>query len=242
MKLAIIIGDGWADVPVNFVNNNQYREGLKSYLDFKMLEYDHLIINKSRGGSQNLYQLEQAQAYLHMFNLAKQKIEFVVWFHTELLRDWNRNYDSSQVEEMRSIGLDAYLDRLAEKTYQTARKLKYRYPSVKWIIVGGHCAIRDNKRYLLDWADLIIDNFRQELTGMDCPECHTYEFIDEFEKFRDCFPDDIIQRELTKKELIKKAVQNSDLFWNNAHGGPDAMNILADRIIKCLNLEKISNN
>lgn len=238
MKQALVIGDSWAITLTHSFHNklyppHDYGPNHVGHIEFKLRQAGYAVNNRSWGGSTNHLQLTQAEYYLDWQDYIGQPLDLIVWFHTELLRDWNRT-DQKELSKMAFLGLDRYLDKKAIEIYSMAANAMKRFPKTKWIIIGGHCPIRPAFRNILEDAVLIVDNWRQELAGVECPECHTLTFIDEFERFVKMFPTHIIERELNNREIIMDACQDTNVFYDKVHPSPKSMSLLGDRIVRFL--------
>jgi hypothetical protein len=132
------------------------------------------------------------------------------------------------------FGFDQTLDILAERIYGRVTRIKQEFPKTKWAIIGGHAPIRSTRSYLLDWVEFRIDNWRQEISGKECPESHAFEWLEEGKGSLYDFPaigEDIIQRELLIKEKILEATMDTNLFYNKKHPAKEPLTQLANRII-----------
>lgn len=244
MKEALVIGDSWSitlthNYWVRWRPDQPYDDPAHAgHIEFALRQAGWSVNNRGWGGSSNHIQVTQALYYLMWQKYIGKPLNLIVWFHTELMRDWHRaNPDS--VQNMKKYGLDAWLDKQADEVYGLVAEAQERYPETKWIIIGGHCPIRANKKHLLAKSALIIDNWRQELAGVECPECHTLTFLDEFEKYKDCFPLDIVERELNLREIIINACRDSRIFYDGVHPSPKSMAALSERILRFIETNNI---
>ena len=112
--------------------------------------------------------------------------------------------------------------------------MKEEFPKTKWAVIGGHAPIRGSKSHLLDWVEFRIDNWRQEISGKECPESHAFEWLEEGKGSLYDFPSipqDIIDREIEIKEKILDATSDMDLFYNRKHPAIGPIKDLAARIM-----------
>jgi len=245
MKEALIIGDSWSitlthNYWVRWKPDQTYGPSHADHIEFAMRKVGYAVNNRGWGGSSNHIQVTQALHYLTWHDYIGKPLDVIIWFHTELLRDWHRA-NPREVKEMKEYGLDAWLDYKATEVYGIVRQAQEQYPNTKWIIVGGHCPVRQSHRHLLNKSALIIDNWRQELAGVECPECHTLTFLDEFEKFKDCFPIDIVERELNLRDKIINACRDTKIFYDKVHPGPESMGQLSERIVNFIKAQEQNN-
>jgi hypothetical protein len=163
------------------------------------------------------------------------EIDLIIWFHSELMRDLGESASlETQNGMFEEFGFDQTLDILAERIYGRVTRIKQEFPKTKWAIIGGHAPIRSTRSYLLDWVEFRIDNWRQEISGKECPESHAFEWLEEGKGSLYDFPaigEDIIQRELLIKEKILEATMDTNLFYNKKHPAKEPLTQLANRII-----------
>lgn len=240
MKQALIIGDSWGVTLSSHYwfrhNEIDYGPNHADHIEFALRKKGWAVNNRCWGGSRNFVAITDAFHYLKWYSYIEKPLDLIIWFHTELVRDWNPNIEG-MLQEMKYLGLDSWLDQKAGEFYTLVSLAQKEYPDTRWIIIGGHCPIRSNKRHLLEKSSLIIDNWRQELAGVECPECHTLSFLNEFEKYPECFPLDIIERELSYREQILRACSDRDIFFDHVHPSAKSMALLSDRIINFIDDE-----
>jgi len=233
MANILILGDTWGITPCHIWAPNC--QDPKDWFEFQFLKKGHPTFNKSWGGNQNHYQLAQAEVFLNATKDTSMEIDLIVWFHSELMRDLG---ESASLEEQNGMfeefGFDQTMDIIAERIYGRVTRLKQEFPKTKWAIIGGHAPIRTNRSHLLDWVEFRIDNWRQEISGKECPESHAFEFLERGKGSLYDYPaigEDIIQRELLIKEKILEATMDTNLFYNRKHPAKEPLTQLANRII-----------
>jgi hypothetical protein len=233
MANILILGDTWGITPCHIWAPNS--QDPKDWFEFQFLKRGHPTFNKSWGGNQNHYQLAQAEVFLNATKDTSMEIDLIVWFHSELMRDLG---ESASLEEQNGMfeefGFDQTMDIIAERIYGRVTRLKQEFPKTKWSIIGGHAPIRANRSHLLDWVEFRIDNWRQEISGKECPESHAFEFLERGKGSLYDYPaigEDIIQRELLIKEKILEATMDTNLFYNKKHPAKEPLTQLANRII-----------
>jgi hypothetical protein len=233
MANILILGDTWGITPCHIWSHDQ---SPTDWFEFQFLKKGHPTFNKSWGGNQNHYQLAQADVFLNATKNTAMEIDLIIWFHSELMRDLGESRSGEKQNEMiLELGFDGTLDHIAEKIYGRVNKMKEDFPKTKWAIIGGHAPIRSTRSYLLDWVEFRIDNWRQEISGKECPESHAFEWLEEGKGSLYDFPaigEDIIQRELLIKEKILEATMDTNLFYNKKHPAKGPLIELANRIIK----------
>jgi hypothetical protein len=237
MANILILGDTWGITPCHIWPDSKEPA---DWFEFQFLKKGHPTFNKSWGGNQNHYQLAQAEVFLNATKDTQLEIDLIIWFHSELMRDLGEGTPKEKQDEMfEEFGFDGTLDRIAERVYGTVNRLKTEFPKTKWAIIGGHAPIRSNKSYLLDEVEFRIDNWRQEISGKECPESHAFEWLEKGKGSLYDFPsvgEDIIQRELEIKEKIIEATSDYDLFYNGKHPALTPLKNLAERIMNHFNI------
>ena len=232
MANILILGDTWGITPCHIWPD--LKEPL-DWFEFQFLKKGHPTFNKSWGGNQNHYQLAQAEVFLNATKETPMEIDLIVWFHSELIRDLGEGTPSEKQDEMiAELGFDGTLDLIAERIYERVTRLKSEFPKTKWAIIGGHAPIRSSKSYLLDWVEFKIDNWRQEISGKECPESHAFEWLEKGKGSLYDFPSisqDIIDREIEIQQKILNATSDTNLFYNKKHPAIGPIKDLAARII-----------
>jgi len=231
MANILILGDTWGITPCHEWPDNKL---LTSWFEFQFLKRGHPAFNKSWGGNQNRYQLKQAEVFLHATENTPCEVDLVVWFHTELVRDFHFIPYEPRNEEIENVGFYEYLNKIAEITYGTVTRLKERFPRTKWAIIGGHAALHSPRKNLLDWAEFRIDNWRAEISGVDCPESQCFEFLEPHKGSLFDFPaigEEIISKEMENRKALLEATVNRDLFHNGKNPSQKVYEELALKII-----------
>lgn len=232
MANILILGDTWGITPCHNFGTDP---NVANWFEFHFLKNGHTTFNKAFGGHSNTFCFEQVDVFLNAVAGTKFEIDLVIWFHTELVRDvipedrvafTKKNYDF-------------VVDEIAERMYTKAKKFRDLFPNTKWAIIGGHAALRPNKKHLLDWADFRIDNFREKIIGVPVPESQAFEYLERGKgslwDFTGISPE-IIQRELAIKEQIISLTKDTDKFYNGKHPALKPMINLANEIMEYFKL------
>jgi len=240
MANILLIGDTWAITPAH---TWQYNNKMAAdWFEYQFIKNGHPCFNKGWGGNQNHSQLHHAEVFLNATKGTIAEADLVIWFHTELVRDFTKGSVQNGIIE--ENGLDGAIDIMAEDIYGTVTRLKNEFPNTKWAIIGGHAPLRSSRKNLLDWAEFRIDNWREEIAGVPCPESQVFEFLEEGKGNLWDWPaigEDIINRELAIKEIILEATKDESLFYDKSHPGVEPLKSLAYRIMNHFNFE-IKNN
>jgi len=220
MANILLIGDSWAITPPHLAEAS-------NWFEYQLMKRGHNVFAKCWGASQNYFQLHLAETFLEATKNSH-KIDLIIWFHTEVMRDWNPGHREFNFEK---YDFDGLIDALATQSYQRASDLKNKFPDIKWAIIGGHCALRESKKHILDWADFRIDNWRGEIVGKPMPECHTTTFLWLLEQYVEVLGTDVVERELANREIILKACEDRNLFYDGIHPHIGPITDLANKII-----------
>lgn len=259
MANILVTGDSWACIPWQhyyrhygfltfsdkeehshikndwFTNENKhFQYNIFDWLDFQFLKLGHSVNNIGFWSDSNSNQLRRSQGYIQGSYVNNNPIDLVVWFHTEVVRDWH----GEDWTHAKTRGYYEYLRLSARGTYNWVTTIKERFPKTKWAIIGGHAPLYSQEKHLLDWAEFRIDNWRQEISGLECPECHLTTFLDtDHKKTNSILSLDEKEMELQKIEKIINACKDKELFYDNVHPNVKPSKELALKIIKHLNLE-----
>jgi hypothetical protein len=228
MKNILILGDTWGITPSHMWTIDK---SVSQWFEFQLMKKGHAVSNRAWGGNSNNYQLTQAEVYLDATAGTPRQVDLIIWFHSELVRDFIKN----ETDQFSAIGYDAVLEITAERMYKWASQIKQTHPTVQWAILGGHAPLHDSKKHLLDWADFRIDNLRARIAGQDIPASHAFEFLERGKGSLWDWPgisDNIIQRELAIKEQITAATSDTTKFYNQKHPAMEPMKLLAHEIME----------
>lgn len=236
----MIVGDTWGIVQTELYKlstvyqrthyNHNYDLSVLNSLDYILMSRGHSVYNRSWGGSHNYQQLTFVDTCItagksHGFN-----IDLVIWFHTELLKNSDR-------DRIKQIGLENYLDETAEIIYTYASEIKQSSPSTKWAIIGATGALRENN--LLDWAEFKINNLRSYVFNKNTPNCHSYyvyHHMNRWDDIKDFISIEEMETEKQKCNIIDELQQDKTLFFNTIHPGPNFYTQLNNDLIRHFNL------
>lgn len=236
MANILILGDTWGITPCHEWPLNPL---LVDWFEFQFLKRGHPTFNKSWGGNQNHYQLKQAEVFLEATHNTPTEIDLVIWFHTELVRDFHCTPYEPTNEQIKNIGFDEFLNVAAEKTYSTVTDLKNKFPRTKWAIIGGHAPLHPPRKHLLDWAEFRIDNWRSEISGKICPDSQCFEWLDPSKGSLfdyQAIGEEIINRERAIREILLKVTEDTELFYNGKNPSQKVYEDLAKKILNHFNL------
>lgn len=229
MANILILGDSWGVTENSQPNRRDWPE-------YYFMRRNHTVFNRCHGGEWNLVQLGFGDAFLHE---CPYTIDLVIWFHTEIFRDFARlPWEERYITEFGPPrDLEHILDWQAERTYKIATLAKEASPTTQWAIIGGGGPVRKSKRHLLEWADLIIDDWKSEIVGEPLPECHFMQFYDYIWKWRETLGMDAIQHELDKRQYhMDLMFRDRSRFWDGVHPAHAPVMALNQRLQEHFNL------
>lgn len=208
-----ILGDSWGTHKgyAEYVRNDQ------KHLHHFLVANGHTVKNFSMPGAGNGASINQALPYINK----NVKIDYLIWFHTESLRD----------REHGMLDNPFKIDDLTRKNAQAiyaAWKQFVLTTEAKDIIIGGQAPIIED--LLMHRPYHLIKDWRSELLGIPSILTHSVCHPDLFEH-----PNCIDSHEyrfsmLKENERIVDMMFQSKLFPDNAHPGTQAHKELFDRI------------
>lgn len=220
-KNIAIIGDSWS-INVHYGHTPGYAP-----LEYELMSFGHRVFSRGHGGSNNLYELDQFEYFLENTRSIF-SIDYVIWFHTELMRDYHFLVEENNI--------DQHLDILADQTYTRAFDIHKLYPEIKWIIVGGHEPIVRHK-HLLSFATVLIEDWRSEILGVKMPYTNFLGHLPYLENNIKKLGVSRIEEELEKRNTIMKYCEEcKEFFYDGIHPNSKTFNMLAHRLKKELNL------
>ena len=180
----------------------------------------HTVYNCARQGASNLESLIITQSLLENEPL---KIDWIVWFHTELVRD------------IGFLCTDTYsptFNEAAAAVYKEYKKLIQK-TEAKIAVIGGAGPVHP---ILFDYIqpDFCIPSWFNEILNLTLPQIQTLSRLDVIEKMQG-IGNDIKLKILLQHEEILNALEASDDFPDNYHPGARPHIELAQRLHKTFN-------
>jgi hypothetical protein len=238
----LIMGDSWG-VPNYDGDPNSFFE--YHHTEFLLRNLGYNVYNCSLAGGSNLEVLARAKKYLsgeeikhpaspHSCNPEKFKnltiklestpltVDWILWFHTELARDFNADL-------VRSNKTNINTQLVAHITYSRFFEFQ-RSMGVPMIVVGGAAPVHPIM-YEYGTPVLCIDDWRSDILGKQLPHVQTLSRLDVVdENAIDSKADkyDI----LINHSLIQKLVEESLDFPDNSHPGQKPHRELTEQIDK----------
>lgn len=235
-KTVLIIGDSWG-VP-NYSKDWPNQSHL-DHTEFKLVEKGYNVLNFSLNGGSNIESIEYAKHILlnkplpeslkssvngkrDLYNISGdlkfipvpefngRKIDWIVWFHTESIREIGFSYSNSycKVNELHVL--------FSHAIYRAFASLVKLCPKVKTAIIGGQAPI-DDILYQYHQPNFIIEDWRSEIVGKKLPKVHTLSRVDLVDSSFDN-KDDKLQI-LNNHSLIYDAMSNTSQFFDRCHPG-----------------------
>lgn len=255
MKTILIIGDSWG-VP-NYCEDWDCRPEEHTEYRLRNLGYD--VLNFSLNGSAMLETIEYAKNTIQntldtnsqFYGLVKQKrntysrngsvkempipkyhgqkIDWVLWFHTETIRDFgsasNLTMPYLTCQEFHEIGCKAVYRAFCNLINIIGK-------DIKTAIIGGQAPV-DAILYQYHKPNFIIEDWRSEIVGKKLPQCHTfsrYDFVDQTY--------DTLDKKLeilnTHKEIMD-SMSDTSLFFDRCHPGGKPHAMLTEKLHKVFN-------
>ena len=143
----LILGDSWA-VELPNMRSEKHTASL-------LREQGHTIHNCGIAGGSNLRSLQQAKIYL---GYKKIKIDWAVWFHTELSRDKERC-------DFKKMSIQEFMDQMSHLVYAHYKQF-FQDLGCKVAVIGGCADIYHN---FFDYIqpNFCIPSWRQEIIGVN---------------------------------------------------------------------------
>ena len=241
MKNILLIGDSWAIIPCQLWQlqsvdqkdhyNHNFDNTVLDWLDFQLLKLGHSVSNRSWGGNQNWFQLTQADTFLNAAKKHNFKIDLIIWFHTEILRDLL----TKDLHWLQSLGLQGTIEKIAFETYEYATKLHNEFPETEWAIIGGHAPVVKSLEHMLDWANFKLFEYRSFILGEKVIDCHTLSFTEErweIIKNNNFLTTEEVLKEFEKKQIIQNMCLDVNKFYDTVHPSPNESKKLSSMIIE----------
>jgi len=239
----VIIGDSWGVPnypPTNYINNSIEKikklsssnieinvthlgDPPETHLEFLLNNEGYNVINFSKTGGSNLQTIRRATQYFLKYNI---KVNWLIWFHTESLRDRDEILTSSKIK----FSISKLTKDLTILAYQEFSDLISTL-NCKTIAIGGQAPIDVTEfNRLVGPIELLIEDWHSEILGRKLPVSHGVCNLDLFDS-KNCI--DTIEEKSKMLDSIHTILNldwDSPDFPDNAHPGKDAHKKLFDRI------------
>lgn len=208
------------DVEINFKHLGDPPE---THLEFLLRSNGYNVVNFSKNGGSNLETIRQAMQFV-LENTCE--VHWLIWFHTESLRDRNEILVSEHVK----FSISELTIKLAVLAYQEFSNL-IAIMKCRCVVIGGQAPVLiDQFREIVGVPDMLIADWHSEILGVNLPFSHGVCNLDLFES-PNCI--DSIE-EKTKMlgdiDTVLRLDYESNEFPDNAHPGKNAHKDLAYKI------------
>lgn len=242
----MIIGDSWGVPnypPTNYINNRI--DKIKKISPNTQIEFQHLgdppethieyllknagnnVINLSKNGGSNLEAIRLAKDYLENHNI---KIDWLIWFHSESLRD----KDEILISKNTKFSIPELAKDLAVLAYKEFSKLLNSTKS-QAIVIGGQAPVFIKEfRNHIGGIDLLIEDWHSDIHGIKLPFTHAVCHLNLFENPNCIDSVEDKNKMLDDIDLILKLDYESEDFPDNAHPGKRAHALLFEQFNKLL--------
>lgn len=243
MKTILIIGDSWG-VP-NY-EGSEHGADPSEHTEYRLRELGYTVYNCAMNGGSNGRSIQLARKFLsgeptvlepiclvnkfYPDGIKKtvnknDKIDVIVWFHTEFMRgDYNFDFVNISIEQNIIHG--------AQYDYTIARNFVNEHPYAKLVVIGGQSPVITDILYQYLTPDLVIQDWRSELLNMPLPIIHTITKPELWVEPNRVDTLDYKLKVLEDHKIILDAMQRSDLFPDNCHPGGNAHEQLTKRLHK----------
>ena len=206
-----ILGDSWGTpngLPPHMREDNPH-------LHLLLEAAGHEVSNFAECAGSNMESMRRWQKHLHRHHGP----DWVIWFHTESLRDFSPGPHGFRIREATRIE--------AQTQYAKFKHLRNKV-GCRDIIIGGQAPVLDE--LLQHTPTLLIRDWRCELLGLESIPTHSvcHDYLFEHELCDDSYEDRLSM--LKEHDVILTAKKNSADFPDDCHPGGAAHRALFDRI------------
>jgi hypothetical protein len=195
----------------------------ETHLEFLLRANGYDVINFSKNGGSNLDTIRRAKQFVLENNI---DVHWLIWFHTESLRDRNEILVSEHVK----FSMSELTTKLAVLAYQEFSNL-VSMMKCRCIVIGGQAPVLMGQfREIVGVPDMLIEDWHSEILGIELPFSHGVCNLDLFES-PNCI-DSIEEKTkmLNDIDTVLRLDYESDDFPDNAHPGKHAHKRLFDKI------------
>lgn len=175
----------------------------ESHTENQLKLQGHKVINCARSGSSNLESLAIAEKLLECISY---RVDWVIWFHTELIRDM------SYMCEYTSLSFEATANLVYKNYSQFAKK-----HNAKLAVIGGAAPVYPTLFEYIQ-PDFCIPSWFNKILNLNLPQIQTLSRLDIIEGLQGIGPAGKLEI-LEQHEEILNALEASDDFPDNYHAG-----------------------
>lgn len=228
MKNLVILGDSWGEP--NWRGPPRPGFTAEGHTEARLKAQGFSVHNCSQSGGSNMV------TWLN-FERQRPPADCVIWFHTDIARDWPWNQLATQ-----PWNVQAMLDHTADWVYARARSIYLSFdPLPKLIVIEGQSTVHQPYFHRYFNPNHHIQDWRSQLVGAALPPSQLVGPLSNADKnFFDHCRDSVEQQHqlITDVETIMTAMRNCCLFPDNCHPGDQAHQQLTEEILLLLAAER----
>jgi hypothetical protein len=195
----------------------------ETHLEFLLRANGYDVINFSKNGGSNLETIRQAMQFVLENNC---EVDWLIWFHTESLRDRNEILVSEHVK----FSIPELTTNLAVLAYQEFSNLVSTL-KCRCVVIGGQAPVLiDQFQEIAGVPDMLIADWHSEILGVDLPFSHGVCNLDLFESPNCIDSTEEKTKMLDDIDTVLRLDYESNEFPDNAHPGKNAHKQLFDKI------------
>ena len=235
-----ILGDSWG-VGEWTKKNGVFESVPNTGLDYYLSQLGHTVTNISAGSAGNFGQLRLAYWTLK----EKSDYDYIVWFHTEPVRDIEEILIKDPKEGQRYFpnfnmnNFEAGLDYLDFENYKYAQTIANEY-HIPFILIGGQSPVNSTITQF-SFAQYIIHSWLAELLNLKfVPPKNTLLSWDKIKRILNHYKinekEFIINNidQLDKAKVIEDLALKSPLFPDHTHPSGECFKTLAQRLVNMI--------
>lgn len=225
MQRMLVIGDSWG-APPDTDQEIQGRYTAQGHISSRLRDLGYMVENRAIRGAGNLESWQQARKF------TTAEMDWCLWFHTELGRDWFRE------QHPHKWHWETKIQQVSRRVYAEIREhLDYLRPKKGLILVEGQTTRQLPWFYEYLQPQILIEDWRSELLGQRCDVNQIFGELISQPRFLDSCLD---SAELKNQWLdqttaaLDMMAQHPDLFPDRCHPGDYAMAELTLRLKKII--------
>lgn len=217
-----IVGDSWGEPNWRSPQPGFTAQG---HVASQLAQRGHRVLNASVSGGSNL------ASWMRLRELERSQPHWIIWFHTDLARDW-RAHDLAKPWQYQEL-----IDRTALEVYSRINEIWLELAHCPMIIVEGQSV--GHQPYFSEFFQHteIIKDWRSELTGQELPQTQLLGPMSTsghrlLANCRDSHSDQM--KMIDAVETILRVMHQHDMFPDNCHPGDRAHSELLVKIEKIM--------
>jgi hypothetical protein len=235
----LIIGDSWglgefdpAGPECTLVPN--------SGLDYYLTKLGHEVVNTSMIADSNFGQIRYAR---YSFLEHDSNYDYVIWFHTEPIRDiiytaWSDSEEQEQFKDFHNMNYADAMEYINLQNYKYVERELYNVYRVPFIVIGGVGKL-SNSIHNFSFAKHTIPSWFSELLGVEVKE-NDFKFkdIDKILEHFSKYDKQGILDAIEYAEKVQSIASTHPNFPDGGHTCRSAYQQLAHRIIEMISNDK----